>query len=76
MLSKKPYESINLPITDQELIVQCQAICSQEGYVWCTDSDMANLSLIDKHLKRDRSDVISERARQLSLRRARIEDHS
>lgn len=76
MLSKKPYESINLPITDQELTVQCLAICSQEGYIWCTDSDMANLSLIDKHLKRDRSDVISERARQLSLRRAKIEDHS
>ncbi|WHY54970.1 DUF309 domain-containing protein [Peribacillus simplex] len=74
MLSQKPYKSINLPIADQSLIEKCQSICLQEGYIWGTASDLANSSIVDKHLMRDRSDVISERARQLSLRKTRMED--
>ncbi|MFE3974180.1 MULTISPECIES: DUF309 domain-containing protein [unclassified Peribacillus] len=74
MLSQKPYESINLPIADQGLIEKCQSMCLQEGYIWGEGSDMANLSIVDKHLLRDRSDVISERARQLSLRKTGMED--
>ncbi|MGE7905615.1 DUF309 domain-containing protein [Peribacillus sp. NPDC094092] len=74
MSSHKPYKSIDLPITDKSLIEKCQSICLQEGYIWGTDSDMSNSSIVDKHLIRDRSDVISERARQLSLRKTRMED--
>ncbi|MCP1494263.1 putative metal-dependent hydrolase [Peribacillus frigoritolerans] len=74
MLSQKPYKSINLPISDQRLIEKCQSMCSQEGSIWGADSDMTNTSIVDKHLMRDRSDVISERARQLSLRKTRMED--
>lgn len=74
MLSQKPYKSINLPISDQRLIEKCQSMCSQEGFIWGADSDMTNASIVDKHLMRDRSDVISERARQLSLRKTRMED--
>lgn len=74
MLSQKPYESINLPIADESLIEKCQSMCLHDGYIWGADSDMANSSIVDKHLMRDRSDVISERARQLSLRKTRMED--
>ncbi|MDQ0883314.1 DUF309 domain-containing protein [Peribacillus sp. V2I11] len=74
ILSQKPYESIILPIADQSLIEKCQSMCLHEGYIWGADSDMANSSIVDKHLMRDRSDVISERARQLSLRKTRMED--
>jgi uncharacterized protein len=74
MLSQKPYKSINLPISDQRLIEKCQSMCLQEGSIWGADSDMTNTSIVDKHLMRDRSDVISERARQLSLRKTRMEE--
>ncbi|MFD9626835.1 DUF309 domain-containing protein [Peribacillus muralis] len=74
MLSESPYESINLPIADLRLIEICRLLCLHEGYIWGRDSDMGNAALIDKHLMRDRSDVISERARQLTLRQTRMED--
>ncbi|KWW11397.1 MULTISPECIES: DUF309 domain-containing protein [Peribacillus] len=74
MLSGSPYESISLPIADLRLIEICQSMCVKEGYIWCRKSDMGNAALIHKHLLRDRSDVISERARQLSLRQSKTED--
>ncbi|MGE6375230.1 DUF309 domain-containing protein [Peribacillus muralis] len=74
MLTESPYESINLPIADLRLIEICQFICLKEGYIWCSKSDMGDAALINKHLIRDRSDVISERARQLSLRQTKMED--
>ncbi|MFJ7637071.1 DUF309 domain-containing protein [Peribacillus sp. NPDC097206] len=76
MLLKKPYRSINLPINDPELLAHCQTLCKQKGYTWCMDSDCTNVGLVDKHLTRDRSDVILERAKQLSLRKSKIEDRS
>lgn len=76
MLLNKPYQSINLPINDPELLAHCQSLCNQEGYTWCMESDCTNLELVDRHLTRDRSEVILERNRQLSLRKLKIEDRS
>lgn len=76
MLLNKPYQSINLPITNPEILSHCQYLCNQEGYTWGMESDSTNLDLVNKHLIRDRSEVILERAKQLSLRKLKIEERS
>lgn len=63
------YEDINLPITDPELTAWCLHECARKGLTWQTASTMENELLIQKHTRRDRSDVIEERARQQQIRK-------
>ncbi|OCT14202.1 hypothetical protein A8709_25555 [Paenibacillus pectinilyticus] len=63
------FEDVNLPISDPELLRHCLAICEQRGLVWQAPSRMSDVMLIDKHTRRDRSEVIEERARQQSIRK-------
>ncbi|UCZ54708.1 DUF309 domain-containing protein [Bacillus shivajii] len=56
-----PYQPLNIPITDDELIRLCKQQCSQKGYRWCGIENMDNKNLIYKHKLRDRSEVIQER---------------
>ena len=55
------YHPFDLPINDQELIERFQN--QKENYSSFTED------LINKHSTRDRTDVISERLKQLELRR-------
>ncbi|MGJ3204040.1 DUF309 domain-containing protein [Geobacillus thermoleovorans] len=57
----EPYESVELPIRDRSLYEQCQAACAHRQLVWGQASDLANLDLVDKHRRRDRSDVVAAR---------------
>ncbi|KAF0994673.1 DUF309 domain-containing protein [Geobacillus sp. TFV-3] len=57
----EPYESVELPIRDRSLYEQCQAACARRQLVWGQASDLANLDLVDKHRRRDRSDIIAAR---------------
>ncbi len=66
-----PYESMQLPLTDEHLIEHCKHLCGQQGYTWCGQSDLADKMLIHRHALRDRRDVISERKRQLELKKGR-----
>ncbi|WLR49637.1 DUF309 domain-containing protein [Bacillus tianshenii] len=65
---KKPYESVELPITDETLLVHCAEKCNEIDCKWGMVSDLENEELIRKHTLRDRSDVISERKKQLRLK--------
>ncbi|OKO92545.1 DUF309 domain-containing protein [Geobacillus proteiniphilus] len=57
----EPYESVELPIRDRSLYEECQAACARRQLVWGRASDLANLNLVDKHRRRDRSDVVAAR---------------
>ncbi|KGX85967.1 DUF309 domain-containing protein [Pontibacillus litoralis] len=65
-----PYESVNLPIKDQRLLDIVHARCSQLHCTYGDASPMNNPAIIDRHMWRDRSDVIAERKRQLQIRLA------
>lgn len=66
----KPYESIELPIADRSLYAQCRAACAARQLVWGQASDTTDIDLVDKHRRRDRTDVIAAREQK---KRARAE---
>ncbi|MDY7222132.1 DUF309 domain-containing protein [Halalkalibacterium halodurans] len=67
LLGKRPFFDMNLPLAP-DVLQYAQAKCREWGGVWGIDSDLTNIQLIEKHSTRDRSQVISERQRQLTLR--------
>ncbi|WP_404442633.1 DUF309 domain-containing protein [Sutcliffiella horikoshii] len=69
--NQEPYESMNLPIADPDLLLSCDTMAKETNLVWGTASDLRDGSLVNRHTLRDRSDVIEERKRQLELRRER-----
>ena len=58
------FEDMNLPISDPELLNLCLELCQQRGLEWQAPSRMSDEMIIHKHTRRDRSEVIEERARQ------------
>ncbi|CAH0345603.1 DUF309 domain-containing protein [Bacillus sp. CECT 9360] len=63
-----PYQSVVLPIADPALIEQCETDCKDRGFIWCAVSNMDDQMLIHRHSLRDRTEVIMERKRQLTLK--------
>jgi uncharacterized protein len=61
LFKNQPYVSINLPISDPELIKLCQEECKLQGFKWGEKSNLSDYDLINRHSSRDRSDVISDR---------------
>ncbi len=68
---EKAYQSVNLPISDERLIEACLTDCREAGYHWMKDSDMNDSLLINRHVLRDRSEVILERNKQLQIRKTK-----
>ncbi|MEQ6376244.1 DUF309 domain-containing protein [Bacillaceae bacterium S4-13-56] len=65
MKAKKPYKSINIPLSDPILIEKVKKRCLELN---CTFGDQSNLQdklLVHKHKKRDRTEVIQERLQSL-----------
>ena len=62
----EPYESINLPLIDTSIISMCER---KDKAPWGTKSDLANSFLLNKHTRRDRSEVILERQNQLKRKK-------
>lgn len=67
--TNQPYESINIPLTDSTLQKQVQSLCEDNGYSWCSPSDLNNIELIHRHSLRDRSEVILERKNALQRKK-------
>lgn len=63
------FEDMNLPISDPELLNLCLELCQLKGWNWQTPSPMSDEMIIHKHTRRDRSEVIEERARQQVIRK-------
>jgi len=66
-----PYADIDIPIQDPQLKAECEARCRQLGLAWGSSSDVWNENLIHRHIRRDRTEVIEERQRQLEQRGGR-----
>lgn len=60
-----PYESMYLPIFDSNLKKKCKLVASSEGLPWEKDSNLSHSLIVDKHLVRDRKDVIQDRIHAL-----------
>ncbi|GIN60678.1 hypothetical protein J27TS8_06710 [Robertmurraya siralis] len=65
---RKEYLSMRLPIKDSSLIEACKKSCQQKGVNWCEKSDLSNDEIVHRHLLRDRSEVMIERAQAIKLR--------
>ncbi|MBY0096495.1 DUF309 domain-containing protein [Mesobacillus maritimus] len=68
IISRQPYRSIDLPVDDQVLMKQCLSECEKLKLHWGKGSNTLDKTLVDKHLMRDRSDVILERERAIEER--------
>ncbi|RLQ95043.1 DUF309 domain-containing protein [Falsibacillus albus] len=62
--NRRPYQSINLPITDLDLLKTCELSCISLGGFW-KKSDLSDRNLIHRHKLRDRSDVIEARKKAI-----------
>lgn len=65
---KKPYQSMNLPLSDPMLVEALRVYCKSCGWRFGQASDLTKEELIHRHSKRDRSEVILERNRALEKR--------
>jgi uncharacterized protein len=63
-----PYQDMELPIIDHELLRKAQDVCEEWGVEWNRASPLDELELIHRHTRRDRSDVIEERRKRLAER--------
>ncbi|MGO4544853.1 DUF309 domain-containing protein [Paenibacillus sp. 2TAB23] len=63
--SVQPYIDIDFHLTNEELKTACAAACAKRGFIWGTPSPMQDESIIHRHTKRDRSDVIAARQHAL-----------
>jgi uncharacterized protein len=68
ILAKSPYQSINLPIANDNLRNICTAHCQEQGLAWGGESNLASDNLVNRHSVRDRSQVILEREKALRQR--------
>lgn len=68
------FEDMALPFLDGGLLREAMDLCKAWGCEWGRRSPMNEDMLVHRHLLRDRTDVVAERARQLALRRQSPQD--
>lgn len=66
---KRAFEDMELPIADDGLLRDAMEVCNAWGCQWGRRSSLNEDMLVQRHLLRDRTDVVEERARQLAIRR-------
>lgn len=64
-----PYFDPILPLIDIELINEVKQLSKKNGYHWGSHSDLSNLELVNRHSKRDRTEVIQARQQSFVLKR-------
>ncbi|WP_191560923.1 DUF309 domain-containing protein [Metabacillus idriensis] len=74
--NKVPYQSIQLPISDDNLLNECIEYCTKHQLQWGSVSNMNDEFLLHKHTRRDRSEVIIERKKSLALRQQKKRDET
>ncbi|MBB6638313.1 DUF309 domain-containing protein [Cohnella thailandensis] len=57
------YEELDIPVRNQDLLKLAQERCFLRGWKWGTPLEELDISIIDRHLLRDRTEVIEERER-------------
>lgn len=62
-----PYTSFNFPVTDGELLQKCLQLCEKKGLSWGSLSQ-APSDIINRHISRDRGQVIQDRKEALKRR--------
>lgn len=63
------FEDLDLPFADTELEALCRKESEARGWGWKLPSRADDIELIDRHTRRDRSDVIRERERSRQMKR-------
>ncbi|ADU30070.1 DUF309 domain-containing protein [Evansella cellulosilytica] len=63
------YKTMNLPISDNQLVALCKEKCAQIQLTWCDNDNQSDESLVYRHKLRDRSDVIEERLKSLDKKK-------
>lgn len=69
------YDDISLPMND-ELVQECKSRCTQLGIEWDDTVKKVPDEIIHKHIKRDRTEVIQERFKQILIRKQQKEEES
>jgi uncharacterized protein len=59
------YASVTLPISDPALLEACIKECQNKGFNWGKESNLEDVSIINRHKLRDRTNVIEERMEAL-----------
>lgn len=63
------YSEWNYPIEDPILLDLCTRSCTDKGWDWCTNGSHHDAAIRDKHLLRDRTDVIKARQQAYEARK-------
>lgn len=63
------YSEWNFPIEDPILLDLCTRFCTQKGWGWCTNGSHQDAAIRDRHLLRDRTDVIEARQQAYETRK-------
>ncbi|MBN2983943.1 MULTISPECIES: DUF309 domain-containing protein [Cohnella] len=67
------YEEFELPIADPELLRLVRTRCEEKGWGWATPRQRVPDDIVHRHLRRDRSEVVSARAAAAELKAAKRE---
>ncbi|KRE25031.1 DUF309 domain-containing protein [Paenibacillus sp. Soil522] len=63
------YSDFNLRIINDEVFALCKQACKDRGLVWGSPSPLDDDSIIHRHTRRDRSDVIAERLKAYTAKK-------
>ncbi|SDN38655.1 DUF309 domain-containing protein [Alkalicoccus daliensis] len=66
----QPYQPLNLPLIDEDLLVECRNIAASWNADWKNDDQNTPADLRFKHRMRDRSEVIAARKASLVTKSA------
>jgi uncharacterized protein len=63
------YKDIDMKLVHEPLLERCGALCMEQGLTWGIPSPYHDDSIIHRHLKRDRTEVIAARDAALRAKR-------
>lgn len=71
---KRPFRDLDIPLADPALLKRCLRRCEELGLVWGRPSDLNDDFLCNKHMRRDRREVIENRLRAYERRRGAADE--